>query len=220
MPAEPVGVLGVGAGGHAKVVIEILAADSVYEVIGLLDAERGRVGTSMHGIPVLGGDDLLDQQYHGGVSHAFIGLGGAADNGPRRRLFEKVRAVGFDVVTVVHPHAVVSPSATLGRGATVAANAVIGPDASLGENVIVNTGAVVDHDCSVGSHVHVAIGARLASGVVLEDGVHVGAGATVLQGLRVGEDAVIGAGAVVVRDVEPGVVVVGVPATTLRPVAS
>lgn len=220
MTSEPVAVLGVGAGGHAKVVVEILAADPAYDVVGLLDADHARAGTSMHGVPVLGGDDLLDRQYHGGVSHAFIGLGGSADNGPRRRLYEKVSSVGFDVVTAIHPRAVVSPSASLGRGATIAANAVIGPDSSLGENVIVNTGAVVDHDCRVGNHVHVAIGARLASGVVLEDGVHVGAGATVLQGLHVGEDAVIGAGAVVVRDIEPGVVVVGVPATTLRPVAS
>lgn len=220
MTSERILVLGVGAGGHAKVVLEILAAEGGYEVIGLLDADPERAGTHMCGTTVLGGDELLERQYDGGVSHAFIGLGGAADTRPRWRLYEKVRSVGFDVVSALHPSAVVSPSARIGLGATIAAGAVVGPDATLGENVIVNTGALVDHDGRVGDHVHVAIGARLASGVVLEEGVHIGAGATVLQGRRIGRGAVVGAGAVVVRDVDPGVVVVGVPAAELRRVAT
>lgn len=220
MISEPTRVLGVGAGGHAKVVLDILATRDGYDVVGLLDADPANVGTSMYGVPVLGGDDLLEREYHGGVSHAFIGLGGAADTGPRRRLYDHVRSVGFDVVSAVHPSAIVSPSALVGRGATIAAGAVVGPDAALGENVIVNSAAIVDHDCRVGDHVHVAIGARLASGVVLEDGVHVGAGATVLQGRRVGTCAIVGAGAVVTRDVDPGTVVVGVPARLLRPVGA
>ncbi len=216
MTSEPTRIVGVGAGGHAKVVLEILAAMGGYDVVGLLDADRRRWGTALHGVPVLGGDDLLDGQYDGGVSHAFIGLGGAADTRPRRRLYEHVRSVGFEIVTARHPTAVVSASARIGAGATLAAVSVVGPDARLGENVIVNTGAVVDHDCALGDHVHVAIGARLASGVVLGEGAHVGAGATVLQGLRVGEGSIVVAGAVVTHDVEVDTVVVGVPATVLR----
>jgi sugar O-acyltransferase (sialic acid O-acetyltransferase NeuD family) len=216
MTSDRLRVLGVGAGGHAKVVLEILAADDGYDVVGLLDADSGRAGARLLGVPILGGDELLEPKYDAGVSHAFIGLGGASDTHPRRRLYQRVRSIGFDIVSVVHRTAVVSPSAGIGRGATIAAGSVVGPDAALGENVIVNTAAVVDHDCRVGDHVHIAIGARLASGAEVADGAHIGAGATVLQGLRVGEGAVVGAGAVVVRDVEPGVVVVGVPATVLR----
>jgi UDP-perosamine 4-acetyltransferase len=218
MTSEPIRVLGVGAGGHAKVVLEILAASCGYDVVGLLDADLARVGTALHGLPVLGGDELLERQYDGGVLHAFIGLGGAADTRPRRSLYERVRSVGFDVVSAVHPSAVISPSARIGAGATVAACAFVGPDVMLGENVTVNTGALIDHDCRVANHVHVAIGARLASGVVIEDGAHIGAGATVLQGLHIGAGAIVGAGAVVVHDVEPDVVVVGVPAALLRTV--
>lgn len=218
MTSDLIRVLGVGAGGHAKVVLEILAAIGGYEVVGFLDADPSRQGSELYGRLVLGGDDLLEGQYDAGVTHAFIGLGGASDTRPRRRLYERVRAAGFDVVTAVHPSAVVSPSAALGAGATLAAESVLGPDARLGDDVIVNTGAVVDHDCVVGHHVHVAIGACIASRVVVEDDVHIGAGATVLQDLRVGEGAVVGAGAVVTRDVHPGVVVVGVPARLLRAV--
>lgn len=216
--SEPVRVIGLGAGGHAKVVLETLAAVGGYEVVGLLDPRRELWQTEVLGVPVLGDDDLIGSHYDSGVRHAFIGLGSGADTRPRARLFELARSAGLEPVDAVHPAAVVSPSATSGPGFTVFAGAVVNADARLGADVIVNTGALVEHDCRLGDHVHVATGARLASGVEVEDGVHVGAGATVIQGLRVGAGSVVGAGAVVVRDVDRGVVVAGVPARVLRTV--
>ena len=211
-------MIGLGAGGHSTVLIEALAAIGGYEVVGLLDPRQELHGTTVLGIPVLGDDGLIGEHYDSGVRHAFIGLGGASDTAPRRRLYELARSSGLDVVTVVHPAASVSPSAELGHGATVFAGAVVGTEARLGENVLVNTAAVVEHGCTVGDHAHVATGARLASGVRVGEGAHIGAGSTVVQERSVGPSAVVGAGAVVVRDVEAGMVVVGVPARVLRPV--
>ena len=216
---EQVRVIGLGAGGHAKVVIETLAAMGGFETAGLLDPRRELAGTSVLGVPVLGDDELLGRQYDDGVTHAFIGLGGSGDTGPRRRLYELARSHGFQIVSAVHPRAVVSPSARIGAGASIFAAAVVNADATLGEDVIVNTGALVEHDCRIGDHVHVASGARLASGVTVDEGAHVGLGASIVQGVRVGAGSIVGAGAVVVRDVEPGVLTVGVPARVLRQVA-
>src|ERR1700690_1728491 len=148
--------IGLGAGGHAKVVLETLAAMGGFELVGLLDPRAELVETNVVGIPVLGDDGLLGRQYDDGVSHAFIGLGGAGDTRPRRRLYDLARSHGFEVVSALHPRAIVSPSAQLGVGATVFAAAVVNADAVLGEDVIVNTGAIVEHDCRIGDHVHVA----------------------------------------------------------------
>jgi UDP-perosamine 4-acetyltransferase len=208
-------VVGLGAGGHAAVMIEALRAAGGYEIVGLTDPRQGSWGTTLLGVPVLGGDDQLARQYHQAVSHAFIGLGGASDTGPRRGLFELARAQGLEIVTVVHPSAVLSPSARLGKGVTLLANVVVGANAALGDNVLINTGAIVEHDGRIGDHVHVAVGALVASGVRIETGAHVGAGATVLQGRTIGSGAVVGAGAVVTHDVDPGSVVAGVPARPL-----
>ena len=216
---ESVRVIGLGAGGHAKVVLETLAAMGGFDVVGLLDPRDELTGASVHGVPVLGEDELLGREYDEGVTHAFIGLAGSGDTRPRRRLFDLARSHGFEIVSAVHPRAFVSPSAVLGDGATILAASVVNTDARLGRNVIVNTGAIVEHDCRIGDHVHVASGARLASGVRVDEGAHIGLGASIVQGLHVGAGSTVGAGAVVVRDVEPGVVTVGVPARVLRQVA-
>jgi sugar O-acyltransferase (sialic acid O-acetyltransferase NeuD family) len=214
--AEPVRIVGLGAGGHAKVVLEALAGVGGFEIVGLLDPREELWGGNVGGVPVLGGDELLRRQYDAGVTHAFIGLGGADDTAPRRRLYELARSAGFEVATIVDRSAVVSPSARLGAGATILARAVVNADATLGDNVLVNSGAIVEHDCRLEDDVHIASGATLASGVEVGRGAHVGAGSTVRQGIRIGAGAVVGIGAAVVADVEPGVVVAGVPAVVLR----
>jgi UDP-perosamine 4-acetyltransferase len=209
-------VVGIGAGGHARVVIEILCLSRGYELTGLLDPRRELWGDRVLGVPVLGNDDLLPGLYAQGVHHAFIGLGGTGDTRPRRRLYELARGLGFEIVAALHPQAVISPSAKLGHGPTVMAGAIINASARLGDNVIVNTGAIVEHDCVIGNHVHIATGAKLAGGVTVADGAHIGIGATIRQGIRIGQGALVGAGAVVVEDVPDGVVVAGVPARVIR----
>ena len=205
-------IVGLGAGGHAKVVIEILQLVGQYELTGLLDPKPDLRGELVLGVPILGGDEQLAMLKARGVEHFFVGLGSTADLKPRRRLYEFALSQGMKPVTVIHPDAVISASAVLGSGATVMAAAVINADARLGDNVIVNTGAIVEHDCVIGNHVHIATGAKLSGGVIVGDGTHIGVGAVVRQCIRIGMGALIGAGAVVVKDVPDGQSVMGNPA--------
>lgn len=204
-------VVGLGAGGHAAVVVDILRLDG-HEIVGLLDPDRNLTDTSVEGVLVLGGDELLTGMRDRDVRAFFVGVGSTGNAAIRRRLYAIGRDAGLEPLAAVHPAAVVAGSATLGPGVTVMAGAVINPRARLGENVIVNTGAIVEHDCVVGAHGHVAPGAVLGGGVRMAEAAHVGIGAIVREQRRIGSEAVVGAGAVVISDVPAGVTVAGVPA--------
>lgn len=209
----PLKVVGLGAGGHAKVVIEILQQAPDYHIVGLLDTNPLLVNTSVLHVPVLGNDSLMPDLVAHGVTHFFIGLGGELQR--RRLLYEWGLALRLKSITAIQTTAVISPSSIIGMGVTVMAHAVVNAEARVGENVIVNTGAIVEHDCLINNHVHIAPGACLAGGVIVGEQSFVGMGALVRPSVRIGERAVIGAGAVVVKDVDDGQIVVGNPARPL-----
>lgn len=210
-----ISVIGLGAGGHAKVVIDILELMGGFDIRGLLDP-RADAGAGVLGVPVLGDDSLLPALVAEGVRFAFLGVGGANGSERRRAIYDAARRSGVEFVAAIHPRAVVARSVLLGAGPTIMAGATVNAGARLGDNVIVNSGAIVEHDCVLGDHVHIASGARLAGGVRVGAAAHVGIGATVLQGVTIGAGSVVGAGAVVLHDVPAATVVVGVPARPIR----
>lgn len=205
-------VIGLGAGGHAKVVIDILKQCTDFDLFGLLDIDSCLHGQFLMGLPVLGDDLMLASVVGYGVTHFFVGLGGASMQWPRCKLYEKGLSFNLMPVSAVHPIAVIAASAAIGKGITVMATAVINSEASIGENVIVNTGAVVEHDCVIGDHVHVAPGALLSGGVYVGEQTLIGVGAVVKQGIKIGRNVLVGAGAVVVKDIDDNQVVMGNPA--------
>jgi UDP-perosamine 4-acetyltransferase len=213
---ERMQVVGLGAGGHAKVVLDILAFHNEFHVVGLTVADPATVGKRILGVPILGTDDLLPGLRENGVRGAFVGVGSVGDCQIRRQLFELACTLGFQMINAIHPDASVARSVRMGRGTTIMAQVALNPDTVLGDNVIINTGAQLDHDCQVGDHVHVAPGAHISGGVRIGPCAHIGTGATVIQGLQVGAGAIVGAGAVVLQDVPPNVTVVGVPANVLE----
>jgi sugar O-acyltransferase (sialic acid O-acetyltransferase NeuD family) len=209
--------VGLGAGGHCRVLLDALALMGGVEVVGLTD-ETLAPGTSVAGAPVLGKDIWLGSAHTERVTHAFVAVGSTGDASVRERLFASILHHGLQPLTIVHPDATISPQSELGQGVCVLARAVVNAAARIGPNVIINTGAVVEHDCLVGGHTHVAPGALLAAGVRVGAGAHIGLGAVILQGRTLGDRCVVGAGAVVTRDVEPASVVYGAPARRIRTV--
>jgi sugar O-acyltransferase (sialic acid O-acetyltransferase NeuD family) len=208
-------VIGLGAGGHARVAIEALRAADEWTLVGLLDADPAKRGQTFLDLTVLGSDDLMGDMARQGVHHFFLGVGSVGKCALRQRLFEQALANGLTPIVVIHPRAIVSTSARIGKGVCILAGAIINAQAHLGDNVLVNTAAVVEHDCLLGDHVHIATGACLGGMVSVGAGSHVGIGVSVRQGIRIGRNSVVGAGAVVVKDVPDQVVVAGVPARLL-----
>lgn len=210
-PASGKPVVVCGAGGHGKVVADILVASGVA-VRGFADDGRG-AGERVLGLPILGSIGGLVP------ADAAIALG-IGDNAARARVYGTLVERGFEVVSAVHPSAVVSRFAEVEEGAVIMALAAVNPDARIGRGAIVNTGAVIEHDCVVAPFAHVSPNATMAGGCHLGELAHLGAGASMIPLTRVGARSVVGAGAVVVRDIAQDLVATGVPARARRSRAS
>ncbi len=201
-------VLVLGAGGHARPVIETLRALG-HEVAGLLDDAPG---PAVLGAARLGPLASLAARRAEGLDAAVVALG---NNVLRAELAAACRAAGFALPVLVHPAAIVSAAARLEDGAQVMARAVIGPEASAGCCALINTGAIVEHECRLAEAAHIGPGAILCGSVVVGARGLVGAGAVLQPGVRVGADATIAAGAAVSADVPEGGRFGGVPARPL-----
>jgi sugar O-acyltransferase (sialic acid O-acetyltransferase NeuD family) len=192
-------VIIIGAGGHARVLLDALQLSSI-KVIGFVDPAFARGAAGPGGLPILGGDEAL-KDYPAADVLLVNGVGSIGPTKARAAAWRRGKDAGFSFARVVHPSAVVSASATLGEGAQIMAGCVIQTGADIGANSIINTRASVDHDCKVGETVHIAPGVTLSGSVRIGDRTHIGTGAVVIQGITIGADSLVAAGAVVYRDI-------------------
>jgi UDP-perosamine 4-acetyltransferase len=202
-----------GAGGQARVLLELMERAGISPIVGFVDDNAALHGTKIDGIPVMGNIDRLSAIHRVHRIHrAVIAIG---DNALRKKFADHARALGLRLPVLIHPNAYVSPSAKLGEGTVVMAGAVVSTHVTMGELCIINTRASIDHDCLLGDCVHIAPGVTLAGNVTVGNGTMVGVAACAVPGLCIGDDAIVGAGAVLIRDVASGTTVAGCPAREL-----
>ncbi|MEK6643161.1 MAG: acetyltransferase [Planctomycetota bacterium] len=206
-------ILILGAGGHGRVVLDIILQARSHNPVGFLDNNPDIHGRRIDGLPVLGGINDLEKLKASGVRAAVIAIG---DNGARRALGDLLESHDFEIVSAIHPSAQLARNASIGKGVVIAAGALVCAHCQIGDYAILNTGCIIDHESMIGMATHICPGVRLAGHVTVESGAHIGIGATVIQNVRIGFEAIVGAGAVVTQDVEPMTTVVGVPARPIK----
>jgi sugar O-acyltransferase (sialic acid O-acetyltransferase NeuD family) len=205
-----------GASGHAKVVLDILYRQGVYDVVGLLDNYKP-VGAECAGFSVLGGLHYLPElrlQYPGlGI---VIAIG---DNWTRGRIATHIKDLcpEIDFVMAIHPSAEIAGDVTIGPGTVIMAGVVVNAGSRVGEFCILNTRASLDHDSSMGAFSSLGPAATTGGAVRIGPYSNIGIGATVLQEVCIGTHTVIGAAAMVFRSIPDLVVAYGTPAKVIRP---
>lgn len=198
-----------GASGHGKVVADAAESAGWQDVVFFDDAWPSVSRNGTWKVVGTAGDLSGRLADFDGVTVAI------GDNDIRWGKLDLLRALGANIVSVVHSSSTVSKHASIGRGAVILAGAVVNAGAVVGAGAILNTNAVVEHDCILGNACHVSPGAVLAGGVQLGARVWVGANACIRQLVAVGDNSTIGMGAVIVANVSSGAVMVGNPGRRL-----
>ena len=165
-PAEKVmkSLLILGAGGFGHMIQETAKLLGYEKAVFLDDAVRD---------PDVVGKCCDYESFLGQYDTAVAALG---DNNMRLHWTEKLMEAGYNVPAIIHPSAVVSPSASVGKGSFIMQRAIVNTHTVVEHGVLINSGAVVDHDSYVERGAHIGLGSvvkancRIASKVKVEAG--------------------------------------------------
>lgn len=204
------GILVFGAGGHAHVILDLLAELKI-PVAGIVNqggVPTEKIANILH---YVSDDNWTSLPQRRGI----VAIG---DNNIRAKVVAKIQgqAPDFEFLTLIHPRAIVSRSARICLGSVVMAGVVVNAGSQVGEHCILNTSCSVDHDCNIQNFASINPGAVLVGNVDVGSRSAIGLGASVIHGIQIGYDTVIGAGAVVVKNIEQSVLAYGNPCEVVR----
>jgi sugar O-acyltransferase (sialic acid O-acetyltransferase NeuD family) len=191
-----------GAGGHAKVIADILEVSGV-KMAGVFDKDLSKKFWNYKVIDFPGPFDFITDEM-------IISIG---NNATRKKLAEQTKAKYY---TAIHKRSVVSKYASIGEGSVVMGGVLINADTTIGKHCIINSQASIDHDCQIDDFVHISPNATLCGGIALGECVQIGAGAVIIPGKKIGANSIIGAGAIVIADIPANVIAVGNPACIVK----
>ncbi|TMP79141.1 acetyltransferase [Pseudoalteromonas sp. S983] len=203
----------VGASGHGKVVADI--AEQLGFIVKFFD-DAYPSKTHIEHWPIYGScADLiaLNNMDNKRISNAIVAIG---NNQIRQQKVELLKQNSFNLITLIHPTAVISQYVTIAQGSVVFAGAVINAFANVGVGCIINTAAVIEHDCIIADFTHICPNVALAGGVTVGSRGWVGIGSQVKQLITIGDNCLIGAGSTVVKNIPDNVTAFGSPAVVIK----
>ena len=204
MSGQSLPLLILGAGGHAKVLLEALFQEQ-HKIIGVA-APHLDSGDDYLGLAVIGSDEVVFE-YNTQEVLLINGVGSLPGKQNRWDLSVTMRERGYRFGSVIHPNSTIATDVLFAEGVQLMAGAIIQPGCKIGRDSIINTGAQIDHDTIVGDQCHISPSVTLSGDVQVGNNVHIGTGVQVIQGINIGEGSVIAAGTTVYKDVPRGVMV-------------
>ena len=193
----------IGAGGHAKVVANVAELNGYTDIVFLCEDPDLK---EFIGYPVVGNSS----NYDGYEDWDFIiAIGNCED---RERIYNNLETKGLNIVTLIHPSAVIADSVKIGKGTVVMVGAIINPYSEIGNGCIINTAATIDHDNIISDFTHISVGAHLGGTVNVGKCTWVGIGAIVSNNKNICGKCIVGAGAVVTKDITECGTYLGIPA--------
>jgi len=191
-------ILLVGGGGHCHACVDVIEAEGVFTIQGIVEQSDGEYETVL-GYPVVGSDADLARLLES-TPAALVTVGQIKSPAIRKMLHDLLVELDASLPVIISPASYVSRHSSIGDGTIVMHGAIVNALASVGRNCIINSQALIEHDAVIGNHCHISTGARVNGTAEVGAGTFIGSGAVVREGVRIGKNCVVGAGAIVLDD--------------------
>lgn len=199
----------IGGGGHCKSVIEV-AESAGYEIKGILDMPDEVGKEVLPGHKVIGTDDEIPQYVE--ECDFIITVGFIKNPALRIKLYNKVKAAGGRLATIIASTAHVSKYAELGEGTVIMHHAFVNAGAKIGDNCIINTFVNIEHDAEVGNQCHISTGTMVNGECKIGESCFIGSQSVCANCIEIASDIIIGAGSVVRKSIRVKGIYAGNPA--------
>lgn len=199
----------IGGGGHCKSVIEV-AESAGYEIKGILDMPDEVGKEVLPGHKVLGTDDEIPQYVE--ECDFIITVGFIKNPVLRIKLYNKVKAAGGRLATIIASTAHVSKYAELGEGTVIMHHAFVNAGAKIGDNCIINTFVNIEHDAEVGNQCHISTGTMVNGECKIGENCFIGSQSVCANCIEISSDIIVGAGSVVRKSIRMKGIYAGNPA--------
>ena len=199
----------IGGGGHCKSVIEV-AESAGYEIKGILDMPDEVGKEVLPGHKVIGTDDEIPQYVE--ECDFIITVGFIKNPALRIKLYNKVKAAGGRLATIIASTAHVSKYAELGEGTVIMHHAFVNAGAKIGDNCIINTFVNIEHDAEVGNQCHISTGTMVNGECKIGENCFIGSQSVCANCIEIASDIIGGAGSVVRKSIRVKGIYAGNPA--------
>ncbi len=201
-----------GAGGHAKEVLDVLKQQNIPDKLAFYDdvSSDRNYPELFKQYKRLRTFEELNEWFIKTDNRFLLGIG---ELEPRKILRKiGVKALGEEQ-TLIATNAVVSDlNSIIGKGTQIMSLAFISADVHIGNSVLVNSRVNIHHDVILGSFCEIGPGATILGRVQIGHSTFIGAGAIILPGVKIGHNCTVGAGAVVTKNINDNMIVKGNPA--------
>jgi sugar O-acyltransferase (sialic acid O-acetyltransferase NeuD family) len=190
----------IGAGGHSKVIIDIIRELGNYNIIGIYDDNKTGY---FSGIKIIGKISEIKNT----TDYFIIGIG---NDKIRKKIAEEYHQLKW--ATLIHPKTIISKTSTIQEGTVICAGAIIQTEVIIGKHCIINTNCNIDHESIIGDYCSICPSSTICGQVKVGESSFIGANSTIIQTIEIGKECIIGAGTVVIRNIPNNSKAVGNPA--------
>lgn len=187
-----------GAGSTAQEVASILVHDRNFQVMGFTDKDDKTKGKKILGIEVIGSYKILKDLLKQGIHGAVVAVG--FDNNLREKYFHQTKEMGFEMINVVHPSALIDPSAQLKDGIVIAAGCILCPQVIIEQNCILEAGTIIGANTQIADNVYIGVGGCIGGGSFIKRNAFLAAGCSTGAYVTIGKNVKVGPGTSVIKD--------------------